>query len=108
MLEERRTPDLLYALQGLALARNFPIPEALVGLEMFAPVLDDIRQDKALFLLNFVPQPNEKSKPRHAVSVSGGLLWDGGTPILAENDVMERALALAVLQYARRCWRFEW
>ena len=58
MSDMRDMDELLYALQGLSLARNLPIPEALGGLEVFASLLDDIRQDKALFLLNFSPQPN--------------------------------------------------
>lgn len=100
--------EVLYALQGLSLARSLPVPEVLAGLKMFAPFLDDIRQDKALFLLNLVPQPNEEGKPPYLASVGGGLLRDGGGPIVIGDDVMEMALARAILEYARRCWHFEW
>jgi hypothetical protein len=75
---------------------------------VFASLLDDIRQDKALFLLNFSPQPNAEGKAPYAASVSGGLLWDGGAPIVIEGNVMESALSRAILEYARRCWHFEW
>ncbi len=108
MNDERVPNELLYAVQGLSLARNLPVPKALVGLEVFVPFLGDIRQDKALFLLKFIPQPNAESKAPYVASVGGGQLWDGGAPIVVGDDMMERALARAILEYARRCWHFEW
>src|SRR5262245_3658093 len=100
MNNARSLGDLLYALQGLSLARNLPIPEVLAGLEVFAPLLDCVRQEKALFLLNFNPRPNDDNKPDYVASISGGLRWDGGAPIVNGDDVMESAVARTILEYA--------
>jgi hypothetical protein len=108
MNDVRDPGEMLYALQGLSLARNLPIPEVWGGLEMFVSLLDDIRQDRALFLLKLIPQPNAETNAPYVASVAGGLLWDGGAPIVVGDDMMERALARAILEYARRCWHFEW
>jgi hypothetical protein len=108
MSNEKDPDELLYALQGLSLARNLLIPEALGGLEMFGPLLGDVRQDKALFLLNFIPQPNAEGKAPYVASVSGGLLWDKGAPVVIGDETVEGAVARVILEYARRCWHFEW
>ena len=108
MNEAQTSDDLLYALQGVSLARNLPIPDVLAGLEVFTPLLDEIKQDKALFLLKFIPQPNDENKPTHVASVSGGVLLDRGATIVTGDDIMERALARTILEYARRCWDSEW
>jgi hypothetical protein len=100
--------EILYALQGLALARSLPIPKSLTGLQVFAPFLDDVRQDKALFLLGLVPQPNDEGKDPCVASIGGGLAWDGGDPITIGDSTVEGALARAILEYARRCWQFTW
>jgi len=108
MNNARDSDNLLCALQGLSFSRNLPIPEVLAGLEVFAPLLDEVRQEKALFLLNFIPQPNDENKPAYVASISGGLRWDGGAPIVNGDDVMARALARTILEYAFRCWDFGW
>jgi hypothetical protein len=108
MTDAPDTRALLYTLQGLSLARNIPIPVALTGLATFEPILEEIRRAGGLFLLNFIPQPNPKNKPSYRVSISGGEHWDGGATVVAEDAMMERAIARAVLEYARRCWDFVW
>ena len=108
MVDAHDAADLLYALQGLSLARNLPIPKALVGLTVFTPFIDEIRQDRALFLLSLIPQPNDGNKDPYVASVGGGILWDGGDIIAAGDDIMEKATARAILEYARRCWHFDW
>jgi hypothetical protein len=74
---------------------------------VFAPLLDDLREDKALFVLHFVSPSDEAGEGPYVVSIGGGRL--GQAPgITARDSSVSTAIARAVLEYAGRCWNFDW
>jgi hypothetical protein len=107
MTEPGSANDLLYALQGLALHRNLPIPADLGSLHGLLSFLDELREDKALVLLTFPPWSPGGDKAPYAVTIGSGLL-SGGSGIKVEDESLPVAVAQAVLDYARRCWGFDW
>lgn len=107
MSETRSATDLLYAMQGLALARSLPIPADLAGLKVFLPFLEDLREDNALFVLHFVSQADPQGELPYVASISRGRM-ERAPEVAVRANSMGIAIAQAILEYAHHCWNFEW
>jgi hypothetical protein len=99
-------PERLYAMQGLALARNLAVPDEIRGLRVFMPYIELMRQDGAVFILQMHPLAGN-DEPKIGVSIFGKPLGPGGS-IATSASTLEEAIILATLEYASRCWSFRW
>lgn len=99
--------DLLYALQGLGLARGVPPPDNLDCLAPLLPYLEELLADRSLVLLEFMPADPSSPSSAFVASISRGLLG-GEAHITCGGHTPVIATARALIDYARRCWGFRW
>ncbi|WP_437805213.1 hypothetical protein [Sorangium sp. So ce1078] len=81
-----------------------PIPAHWQGIDVVLPLLERMRGDGAIVLIKFDGGRDVSESDPYTVLASGGPLK--GEFIRVEASSLEHGIAKVVVEYARRCWKF--